>query len=708
MELWADDDDALAAALGYAHGTDRMLQMMLVRLIGQGRLCECLRNDADNLAVDRFAREMAFHRDACAAVSQLTSEARRFAELYSAGVNACLERRGYPWEFRLLGYRPEPWQPVDVLTTYKLMSYVGLAQSQQDAEKFILQAIKAGVDLDRLRALFAPHLDELTAELAEHIRHTAVHQPLLPEAVRFLAAAPTLMASNNWVVAGSRTASGHPIHCNDPHLEGNRLPAVWYEFIAHTRDDFRLGIGMPGVPGLLMGRTRHVSFGFTYGFMDMIDYYIEDVRNGRCRRGDEFEALDVREERIARKRMAPVKMPVWESRHGVLEVEAGTTELADGLYLCRAWSDRQEGAAQGLNALYGAQSAGSVRELQDILCRVTISCNWLMTDSQGNIGYQQSGRLPVRRHSGLFPVPGWDEAYDWQGFAAGDQLSRVTNPPEGFLATANDDWNQEGKPLSINLPMADYRAARIRSVLAGNTACTIEDMKQLQRDLYSRQAERFMPLLRRHIPDTPTGKLLLDWDLCYGKSSQGASLFEAVYGALLDEVFGTGLFGVDVWRELVGETSILTDFYHVFDAALLDDDASWFGAAGRDAVLRDVVHRVMTEYPAPESVPAWGSQRQVMMNHLLFDGRLPNFLGFDYGPVVLEGNRATVVQGAIYRAHGRLTTFCPSYRFITDMGESTAHTVLAGGPSDRRFSPFYTNDVERWQTYAYKTLTAED
>jgi penicillin amidase len=95
------------------------------------------------------------------------------------------------------------------------------------------------------------------------------------------------------------------------------------------------------------------------------------------------------------------------------------------------------------------------------------------------------------------------------------------------------------------------------------------------------------------------------------------------------------------------------------------------------------------------------------MTHLLFGGALPRFLGFDYGPIVLEGNRATVLQAAIYRFHGRLTTFFPSYRFIADLSDGAAHTALAGGSSDRRFSRHYTSDIPRWLAHQYKRLDPE-
>jgi penicillin amidase len=83
-------------------------------------------------------------------------------------------------------------------------------------------------------------------------------------------------------------------------------------------------------------------------------------------------------------------------------------------------------------------------------------------------------------------------------------------------------------------------------------------------------------------------------------------------------------------------------------------------------------------------------------------------LGFDYGPVELPGNRATVVQGGIFISHDRQTTFTPSWRFLTDLGRDEALTALAGGPSGRRFSRWYTTDVQRWLAGKYKSLAPEE
>ncbi len=92
------------------------------------------------------------------------------------------------------------------------------------------------------------------------------------------------------------------------------------------------------------------------------------------------------------------------------------------------------------------------------------------------------------------------------------------------------------------------------------------------------------------------------------------------------------------------------------------------------------------------------------MANLFFGGKLPRILGFDFGPIELPGNRATIVQGQIFKIAGRQTSFAPSFRLIADLGETAVHTNIAGGPSDRRYSPYYTSDIKAWQSGRYKTL----
>jgi penicillin amidase len=289
------------------------------------------------------------------------------------------------------------------------------------------------------------------------------------------------------------------------------------------------------------------------------------------------------------------------------------------------------------------------------------------------------------------------------------ELASLDNPPEGFIATANDDRNQPGKPLSINVCQGSYRVERIAELLSGTSPLTLADMQAMQADLLSPQARRFMVYLRPLIPDTPAGRVLAEWDLRYDTHSRGATLFEAFYQAALKELFGKGLFGEETWQAIVSTTNLLGAYFQVLDEALLSGDEAWFGGRGRDAVFKAVLEEVLAE--PVDNIRPWGAQRQVTMRNLFFGGKLPGFIsrmfGVDYGPFALPGGRATLVQGQIFESHGRPTSFAPSYRSVSDMGTDEVHTALAGGPSGRIGSRLYVSDVARWLAFQFKTLRGD-
>jgi penicillin amidase len=275
------------------------------------------------------------------------------------------------------------------------------------------------------------------------------------------------------------------------------------------------------------------------------------------------------------------------------------------------------------------------------------------------------------------------------------------------LVTANDDQRQPGRPAAINACMGPDRAQRIAELLAARERHTLADMLAVQRDLYSKQAERFLAALRPLLPQSTAADLLRAWDLRYDAHSRGATAFEDVYAALLEEVFGRGFFGEDAWRAIAGETMLLADYFHLFDRVLLEGGPEWFGKEGRAAVFTRVLERVLGGRDVA-SVPPWRERRTLTMTNVFFRGRLPRWVGADHGPVALEGGRATVSQGGLFRAHGRTTTFAPSWRYATDLSRDEALTVLAGGPCENPFSRRYVTDVADWLAGRYKRLRALD
>jgi penicillin amidase len=225
-------------------------------------------------------------------------------------------------------------------------------------------------------------------------------------------------------------------------------------------------------------------------------------------------------------------------------------------------------------------------------------------------------------------------------------------------------------------------------------------MKKMHFDLYSLQAERFMADIRPLLPDTPNGQILKSWDCQYESDSKGAMLFESVYRALINTVFGDNGLGREAIDHIFTETGLFNDYYANLDDVLFREDSAWFEGEEKTEIFR----RAVAEGLSTEARP-YGEGMTVTLSHLLFGGQVPRFLGFDRGPITLPGGRATIPQGQIFKSADRLTTFSPSYRFIADMADDGIESNIAGGPSDRRFSPWYISDLENWLNGVYKKLT---
>lgn len=692
-QVSARDEPSLYFGQGIAHATDRAMQMLLMRILGQGRLAETLDSRDESVRLDRFFRRANWFGHTQGPLKQLDSRDRALLEAYCQGVNHVLSRR-IPWEFKLCGHRPEPWRPEDTLLLLRMMGYLTLASSQSEMERLFVEMVQANIAVEKLHELFPGILAGLDAELIKQVR---LGERLIP-AELWGKAIPRLMASNNWVLGGRITRSGKPLLANDVHLEGNRLPAVWCEMCLQCRDRYLLGGTIPGVPGVLSGRNNDLAWGVTYAFVDAEDSWIEKCRNGQYYRedGDRWVEFSQRTEIIKRKGQMPVRTIFFENDHGVLDGDP--TE--EGYYFATRWAPANSGV-RTLKATLGLLHTGSVDQAMELVGGVETGWNFLLADRHGNIGYQMSGLVPKRPEgiSGFVPLPGWKEQNDWQGFVPLENLPRAKNPSEGFLVTANEDLNRYGHSTPINMPMGPYRADRIRELLAGQDPFEVDDLCAMQFDVHSRQAQAFMSILKPLLPRSLAADTLLNWDLSYTADSCGATLFEEFYSELFREVFGKGGLGPNVVEALRQETGTFIDFYYNFDRILLCEKSAWFSGRTREEIFRRAVTVALSQPARP-----WGEAQRFMMTNIFFNGRAPAFLGFDRGPFTAMGNRATIHQAQLYTSGGRRTSFLPSFRIVCDLSRDEARTNLAGGPSDRRFSKWYASDVKNWLTGKYKTL----
>ena len=693
--------------LGYLHARDRATQVLFSRAVASGRAAELIADKPELAETDRFFRRVGLHQFLDDDVASLTSTIREQIEAYCEGFNhaVSVSRRSLPmWA---TGFRPNPWDAEAVLLVGKLLSFGGLAISQMQNERLLVELIHAGANEAALRDLFSPRLDDADFQL---LRTVHMSNQLSDSALDVMTDLPRLAGSNAWAVSPSRSASGHAMLASDPHLEINRLPAIWYEAVLRWDDNYAMGATLPGCPLFAVARTKRLAWGVTYMKGDTIDFFIEDCRPGgetgwQYRRGKGWHDFSVRKEPIGRKGGDAETLEVLENDQGILDSDPN--ETGAGYYLSFLWTGRGGGGDRAMATwleLVGAQDAADGMKIARECPQPTLC--FVFADEEGHIGMQSCGRFPKRgsNEQGLVPLPAWDTANHWDGFLPTSLLPNTYDPPEGFVATANEVLNPLDGPLLVTQFLPDYRKRRIDERLQELPQATLEDMQSLQYDLVSLQARDLLEAFLPHLPDGVIKQRLEEWDCRYDADSLEAGLFQRLYINVIMEVCGH--------REMIGWRRALyistragysTMVLAAIDRQLRDKRAAWWKNRNRGELIRRAAARLKNY----EDVP-WSKKNNFQfINRFMSRGRVGRLFGFESARIAMPGCHATPFQGHVFQTANREQTFAPSYHMVADLGGDRIWTNLPGGPSESPFSRYYRNDIERWKNGEYKQLVIE-
>jgi penicillin amidase len=712
---------------GFAVAEDRLWQMDALRHLAGGRLAELLGDrpvpgatlfmpGPSFLAVDELYRRLRMYPVAAEERELLGPEARSVLDGFAAGVNRWIEDlrpTALPPEHLLLGVEPAPWTAEDSLAVGRLIAWL---LSLSFPAKPVLAAL--GAD-PALRAFVPPDLDGATCILGGGPGEGAGDLDRLARAA--LGLSGTGVGSNSWVVAGSRTASGKPLLCNDPHLMFG-LPALWHP-IALTGPEHRvIGGSMPGIPMVLIGRNDHLAWGFTAVMADDGDYYRETMDGaGRYRRDGAWHRVETVAERFRIRGRAEQTRTLDFVRHGGTLCPLLPRDGQQAPTSFR-WTGLQPW--RGLEAVLGMNRARDVAEFEGAVQGFALPAqNVVVADSAGRIAYFCAGKFPRRAPecAGRPLLDGARREHAWQGYLDWAEHPRRVDPPEGFLVTANNR-------LAASLPAGisggfwepPYRATRIASLLAAHRQATAEDMARIQADVVSLQAAGILaavvrPVVSRLVSDDArrAADLLDGWDCEMRADGAAPALFHLFYRQLLSrgmrpvlEPRAPGLFH----RFL----SVIHLAVPAVDRLLLGQDARWFpggGAALVEACLGAAWAEATARLgPDPEQWQ-WGRLHTLTFHHGFGHGRHPlaralaAMLDLNRGPYPAPGDGMTVNLAAFSLAEPFAAVAGPSYRQVVDLGRPEASRwIVAGGASGDPRSPHYADQLPRWLRGEYRTM----
>ncbi|MGB8012733.1 MAG: penicillin acylase family protein [Terriglobales bacterium] len=741
-------------AQGYVTAQDRLWQMDMMRRAAGGELSEVI--GEATVKMDREQRILGLRPAAEAAEKSISARDRAYFDAYARGVNAFLDshRDRLSLEFRLMKYTPRPWTVTDSLL-------VG-ARMVQDLNHY---SYKRALEREKILAKLGPELtadlyvnsswrdrpptearrmdDQPAANSGNEDDDDNDEEEVDPDGGngRITSASPSTVAlppstwsstftleeadafrpgSNNWVVSGQHTVTGKPLLSNDMHLD-HQMPNLWFEAHLKSGNFDVAGVTLPGVPFVIVGHNQRIGWGFTNVGPTVEDNFIEEFNaQGQYKTPTGWADPQHRQETIHVKGKPDVTLDVVTTRHGpiITELIPGETRkialrwtLQDGMGLmffdvnsAQNWDEFRKAfstfGAPGQNVMYG--------------------------DVDGHIGYQATGRVPIRAAGdGSLPVDGSDDAHAWTGWIPFDEMPRVYDPPEGILATANGRITPEGYKHSISTEWeTPWRTDRIYRVLESGKKFAPADMLALQMDVSSTYdrfcADKFVYAVDHAAKASERAKraadILRDWDGRMSADSAaptietkarrelvrllleprlGAASDSSAAGALTWQTYKWGMSSVWLENVLTKQPARwlppgYSDYETLLTAAVENAVKQTTPAAGDPS---------KADAPAPSDLGqwTWGKYYPVEIDHLVLS-QLP-LIGRLTGPGLhpLSGSNYTV------KAVGR--GFGPSERLtwnFANFDESTLNVVT--GESGIFLSPYYMDQWKAWyggSTFAF-------
>lgn len=539
----AQNDEDAYFALGYIHAQDRLWQMEFQRHISQGTLSEMF-GDA-TITEDKFLRTLGFYRAATLAWNALSPRAQTLFHAYSTGINRFIETGNLPLQFKLLHYQPHAWSDVDTIAWQKMMAWDLQSTWKEKIENYVIAnqfgkdqiaVLLPGYPKDAPNILSDQDLKNVSTKQLAHAHDELINQKFnAPQINRILDATNKINSrlhfndvpgkgSNNWVVSGRFTKSHKPMLANDPHLSLS-APMLWYLADIKTPYFHSVGATIPGLPIVVIGHNDYIAWGVTDGCVDAQDLYIEP----------DNAKITTFSEVIKVKGKPDVVYPVRVSEHGPIISDVSDASKI-GKHIALQWTALMSNDTT-MESFLELNYAKNWDDFRQALKKFIVpSQNFIYADTQGNIGYYLSGKLPIRKGwTGEMPVAG-HQAFEWNEYIPFDKMPHTFNPPEGYIVSANNQVASSHYPYSLayRCGVAPYRAQRIIDSIVHHPApLTISDMAAIQNDTVSYLWKDFRSILLQTAPFNERSQkalvLLSQWDGNVQRNSVAATLFEYWY-----------------------------------------------------------------------------------------------------------------------------------------------------------------------------------
>lgn len=706
----AQSDADLYRAQGFVQAQDRLFQMDLARRQASGRLAEVVGEAA--LSTDQFFLTFSLRDAAEKSYEGYSEEAKQVLAWYAEGVNdfiaSAKKDDAFSYEFTLLGYEPEEWTPVDSLTIGKYMAYdLGGNWSTLAIRHWALQNLEE----TKAQELFITYPD-VSPAILEANKESRVNvgmkfpMEIMPHPFN---------GSNNWVVAGAKTASGEPLLADDPHL-GLSTPSIWYQMHLKSPDQNVSGVIFAGIPGIILGHNEEVAWGVTNVGPDVQDLYIEKPNPENPYEfsyDGKWEKAEVRKYEIGVKDQEPVPYEVVVTRHGPVISNVLYDETNPEAVFSMQWTALEP--TQELQAILEMNKSSNWEEFEAALEQFHAPAqNFVFAAKDGTIAYKANGRFPLRKQGdGQLPVPGDSSDYGWEGYVPYDELPRSVNPQEGFLATANNQVIDDDYPYHITDFWAQsYRYERIAEVLDEKDDLTAEDMMALQMDQHNLQARRFLPQMLDALEGSEVAtdneelwQSLRAWNQIDSKDLAEPLIFNKWIRKLPDVLFKEEI-PEDIYDMMPGKANITDQLQQNY----ADGESSvWVEQVGGyekwlELAFKEMMEEMKEKHGADWQDWKWGEEHQLTFKHPLSAASPILAKLLNPAPVPIGGSAVTP-QAAAFNDAGEVTHGA-SWRFVADLSDlSSAYHIVGPGQSGHLKSKWFHSQVQDWAEGDYHSTS---
>ena len=697
-------------AQGFTTAQDRLWHLDSDRHRAYGRWAEFA--GPEGVAQDKIMRRFRLEPSARSDYQVVSEGTREMVDAYTAGVNAFIETtKALPIGYGIVGVSPEQWQPWDSLAVFKVRHILmGVFEA-----KIWRARLLAHLGPEKTASVFPGYPKGQLQVLPPGAYYGGGVEEALDELAQGAGALNWLnetdSGSNNWAIAGSRTASGKPLLAGDPHRALD-VPSVYYQNHLACPEFDVVGLSFPGVPGFPhFGHNNFVAWCITHAHADYQDLFIERFNIDDPQLYEfkgEWKRADVYRETIAVRGASPVEMDVTVTCHG--PVIAGNPAKGHGLSLRYTATAEPISSADALLHMLRAKSADELEEAMRPW--VDPVNNFVFADVQGNIGYLTRGQVPVRSKANAWvPVPGWTGEHEWQGVIPFEEMPRSRNPDAGYIVTANNRITGDDYPHYLAFDFTPgFRAERVtQRILALGDGARAEDMATVHADRVSIPAQSYIRLLSRVRPldglSDMARRRLLAWDGEMERDEVAPTIYSAFQDSLVRGVMGPVLGPLA--REALDEPGrggpthvarFRTRFPGMIEAddrSLLPEGTDWDHAmetalAEAVASLRDMLGDNMETW-------TWGRVHHTRPQHALSPS-FPQLAELLDPPSYSLGGDSDTTQAAGYSpAQPYVLTSTSVARYVFDLSDwGNSAWIVPLGASGHPGSPHYADQAPVW------------